>query len=74
MTDREPASDGYESPVRANLCAEFCQAKNQTPISKPVTSTFCALGGIRTPNLLIRSRVPPSQWVAPVPAGYSNKY
>jgi hypothetical protein len=44
--------------VYANLCAKFGRAKNQTLVSKPVTSTFSALGGIRTPNLLIRSWLP----------------
>jgi hypothetical protein len=37
-----------------------------------LTSTFSALGGIRTPNLLIRSKVRLSQWVPSVPAGYNQ--
>ena len=55
-------------------CAKLCQIsgrQDQTTAGKPVTSTFSALGGIRTPNLLIRRRMPPSQWVTPVPPEFS---
>jgi hypothetical protein len=32
-----------------------------------------ALAGTRTPDLLIRRGVPPSQWVSPVPPEYSDR-
>ena len=37
-------------------CAKFDPDRDRPRPPKPVTSTFGALGGVRTPNLLIRSR------------------
>jgi hypothetical protein len=37
-------------------CAKFAFDGIACVVSNPVTSTFSALGGIRNPNLLIRSR------------------
>jgi hypothetical protein len=42
---------GQESArFHANLCAKFRRAKNQTWISKPVTSTFARSEGFEPPT------------------------
>jgi hypothetical protein len=38
-------------------CAELRPGQRQSAARKPATNSFSALGGIRTPNLLIRRRV-----------------
>ena len=58
-------------------CAKLCQISNVSRTNvgwQACDQHFCALGGIRTPNLLIRRRVPPSQPVPPVPGEYNKKY
>jgi hypothetical protein len=59
------------------LCQLACQI--WTDQKSSATQQACgqhssALGGIRTPNLLIRRGVPPSQWVAPVPPEYDHNH
>jgi hypothetical protein len=65
---------GQESArFHANLCAKFRRGQKSNVDQQARDQHFCALGGIRTPNLLIRRRVPPSQWVPPVPPEYNDR-
>jgi hypothetical protein len=67
------------TPLGTSCCSTYCSTpSNFSDLPDPDTPSDLdfpsALGGIRTPNLLIRRRVPPSQAVPPVPAEYDNRH
>jgi hypothetical protein len=49
-TASTPSTDSSTPHALANLCAKFGQSKNQTAVSKPVTSTFARSEGFEPPT------------------------
>ena len=72
VLNRVAGSPGSPTPREEESGSDGRIPPPSIALTRAIATSVSALGGTRTPNLLIRRRVPPSQWVAPVPAEYSH--
>jgi hypothetical protein len=73
--DRIDAINGQlNAPSPCQLVCQIWPSQKSDDGQQACDQHFRALGGIRTPNLLIRRKVRLSQWVAPVPPWYNKTH